>query len=301
MQSIKNKIKHCKETPYVLLPNDAIIFFTFYDFLKYSRNRSFMFNGHFYEIYLFSTDRTRAEEKMMEAAFDSDPENKCFHVMQDEIVFRGFKNIQDVSFNPFVYINEDNPERDIMKMSRAILSPFFKKSDIESKSMRQHCPVLNAIIAYFYFYTAPRLRTFRSVKDFFVFYNNNESDINEKTHVDLLFENVKEKASSDSFALRQYNTYKMYPLNKRRSIAANVCAFLSEFDISKTDKMTETNTLPLEEILYSESSIVKPKKVLVADIDKETYPCLNSVFLHVVNSELEKRIDLERKNKNEKN
>ena len=149
-------------------------------------------------------------------------------------------------YNPFRYIHSD---KDIEVLVTTLISnttppdrqggdPFWEKSETA---------LLVALIAYLWHYTAKECQNFSSVMRLMRAADVDENDSSSKSALDQIFEMVEE-SDPDSFAVKQYKTFKMGAGKTLKSILISCAVRLQAFDLLDVALLTDTDDIDLDSI-----------------------------------------------------
>ena len=149
-------------------------------------------------------------------------------------------------YNPFRYIHSD---KDIEVLVTTLISnttppdrqggdPFWEKSETA---------LLVALIAFLYHYTKPECQNFSNVMTLMRAADINEYDSNDKSALDYIFEEVA-AAEPDSFAVKQYRTFKMGAGKTLKGILISCAVRLQAFDLEDVARLTDTDDIDLDSV-----------------------------------------------------
>lgn len=149
-------------------------------------------------------------------------------------------------YNPFNYIHSD---KDIEVLVNTLITntnppektggdPFWEKSETA---------LLLALIAYLYHYCEPQFRNFSNVMQLLRAAEINEQDDTAKSPLDYIFEQLEEE-DPDSFAYKQYRTFKMGAGKTLKSILISCAVRLQSFDLTDVADLTDTDDIDLDSI-----------------------------------------------------
>ena len=147
-------------------------------------------------------------------------------------------------YNPFNYIHSD---KDIEILVTTLISntnppdkqggdPFWEKSETA---------LLIALIAYLHHYTSKSNRNFSNVMRLMRAAEISEEDSSAKSPLDYIFDEV-EKFEPESFALKQYKTFKMGAGKTLKSILISCAVRLQAFDLLDVANLTDTDDINLD-------------------------------------------------------
>lgn len=164
-------------------------------------------------------------------------EIKCFNLTHME---------KGNHYNPFNYIHGD---KDIEILVTTLISnttppdkqggdPFWEKSETA---------LLIALIAYLYHYTAKDCQNFSGVMRLMRAANIDENDSSAKSPLDYIFEEV-EKYDPESFAVKQYKTFKMGAGKTLKGILISCAVRLQAFDLQDVATLTDTDDIDLDSV-----------------------------------------------------
>ena len=162
---------------------------------------------------------------------------KCFNLTRME---------KGNHYNPFNYIHSD---KDIEVLVTTLISnttppekhgsdPFWEKSETA---------LLVALIAYLYHYTEKDCQNFSSVMRLMRTADVDENDSSNKSPLDHIFEAVEEY-DPDSFAVKQYKTFKMGAGKTLKSILISCAVRLQAFDLVDVADLTDTDDIDLDSV-----------------------------------------------------
>lgn len=149
-------------------------------------------------------------------------------------------------YNPFNYIHSD---KDIEILVTTLISnttppdkqggdPFWEKSETA---------LLVALIAYLYHYTTKNCQNFSNVMRLMRAADINENDSSSKSPLDYIFEEV-EQYDPESFAVKQYKTFKMGAGKTLKGILISCAVRLQAFDLQDVATLTDTDDIDLDSI-----------------------------------------------------
>ena len=149
-------------------------------------------------------------------------------------------------YNPFNYIHSD---KDIEILVTTLISnttppdsksndPFWEKSETA---------LLLALIAYLHHYATKECQNFASVMELMRSAQVTENDSDDKSPLDYLFDDVKE-AEPDSFAVKQYQTFRMGAGRTLKSILISCAVRLQAFDLLDVARLTGTDDIDLDSV-----------------------------------------------------
>ena len=149
-------------------------------------------------------------------------------------------------YNPFNYIHSD---KDIEVLVTTLISnttppdkqggdPFWEKSETA---------LLVALIAYLYHYTTKNCQNFSNVMRLMRAADINENDSSARSPLDCIFEEV-EKYDPESFAVKQYKTFKMGAGKTLKGILISCAVRLQAFDLEDVANLTDTDDIDLDSI-----------------------------------------------------
>ena len=149
-------------------------------------------------------------------------------------------------YNPFNYIHSD---QDIEILVTTLISnttppdkkggdPFWEKSETA---------LLVALIAYLYHYTNKASQNFSNVMRLMRAADIDENDSAAKSALDYLFDDI-EKEDPDSFAVKQYKTFKMGAGKTLKGILISCAVRLQAFDLKDVADLTDTDDIDLDSV-----------------------------------------------------
>ncbi len=149
-------------------------------------------------------------------------------------------------YNPFNYVHSD---KDIATMVTTLISnttppdqkggdPFWEKSEVA---------LLQALIAYLYHYSNKEDQNFSSVMYLLHLAEVDEENPGLESPLDTLFREVEEK-DPNSFAIKQYKTFKLGAGKTLKSILISVSVRLGAFALDDVAKLTDTDDIDLDSI-----------------------------------------------------
>ena len=149
-------------------------------------------------------------------------------------------------YNPFNYIHND---KDIEILVTTLISntnppdkqggdPFWEKSETA---------LLIALIAYLHHYTSKSNQNFSNVMRLMRAAEISEEDSSAKSPLDYIFDEV-EKFEPESFALKQYKTFKMGAGKTLKSILISCAVRLQAFDLLDVANLTDTDDINLDAV-----------------------------------------------------
>lgn len=149
-------------------------------------------------------------------------------------------------YNPFNYIHGD---KDVEILVTTLISntnppektggdPFWEKSETA---------LLVALIAYLHHYCSKSMQNFSNVMKLMRAAEINEEDSSDKSPLDYIFEEV-EKKDPNSFAVKQYKTFKMGAGKTLKSILISCAVRLQAFDLEDVAHLTDTDDIDLDSV-----------------------------------------------------
>lgn len=149
-------------------------------------------------------------------------------------------------YNPFQYIEND---QDIEILVNTLIKnttppdqkggdPFWEKSETA---------LLVALIAFLFHYTKKECQCFTNVMRLLRAAEVDENDSNAKSQLDRMFEDIEERYT-DSFAAKQYRTFKMGAGKTLKSILISCAVRLQAFDLAPVAALTNTDDLDLDSV-----------------------------------------------------
>ena len=149
-------------------------------------------------------------------------------------------------YNPFAYIHSD---KDIEVLVTTLIAnttpadrkggdPFWEKTEVT---------LLVALIAYLHHYTSKSCQNFSNVMKLIRCANPREDREDIKSDLDQMFEMIKEK-DPDSFAVKQYQTFKQGAGKTLKSILISVATRLQAFDLADVANLTDTDDIDLDSV-----------------------------------------------------
>ena len=149
-------------------------------------------------------------------------------------------------YNPFAYIHSD---KDIEVLVTTLISnttppnkqggdPFWEKSETA---------LLVALIAYLYHYTKKADQNFSNVMRLMRQADVNENDSSSQSPLDYLFEEIESK-DPESFAVKQYKTFKMGAGKTLKGILISCAVRLQAFDLEDVARLTDTDDIELDTV-----------------------------------------------------
>lgn len=149
-------------------------------------------------------------------------------------------------YNPFNYIAGD---KDIEILVTTLISnttppdknggdPFWEKSETA---------LLVALIAYLYHYCDKKLQNFSNVMKLMRHADIDENDSSSKSDLDKIFDLV-ESEDPNSFAVKQYKTFKMGAGKTLKGILISCAVRLQAFDLEDVANLTDTDDIDLDSV-----------------------------------------------------
>lgn len=149
-------------------------------------------------------------------------------------------------YNPFAYIHSD---KDVEVLVTTLIDnttppdkkggdPFWEKSETA---------LLVALIAYLYHYTSKSCQNFSNVMKLIRCANPREDREDVQSDLDKMFLQIQEQ-DPDSFAVKQYRTFKQGAGKTLKSILISVATRLQAFDLSDVADLTDTDDIDLDSI-----------------------------------------------------
>lgn len=149
-------------------------------------------------------------------------------------------------YNPFNYIHSD---KDIEVLVTTLITnttppdaqkgePFWEKSETA---------LLVALIAYLHHYTYPSQQNFSNVMRLMRAAEISEEDSSQSSTLDNIFEQI-EQLEPESFAVKQYKTFKMGAGRTLKSILISCAVRLQAFDLRDVANLTDTDDINLDAV-----------------------------------------------------
>lgn len=169
---------------------------------------------------------------------------KCFNLDHME---------QGNHYNPFCYIRDD---QDVEILVNTLIQnttppesksgdPFWEKSETA---------LLVALVAYLYHYAEKSKQTFTNVMKLLRMADVDENNTSALSQLDYLFQNA-EKKDPNSFAVKQYKTFKMGAGKTLKSILISCAVRLQKFDLEPVARLTSQDDLDLDSVGDEKSAL----------------------------------------------
>ncbi len=149
-------------------------------------------------------------------------------------------------YNPFNYIHSDNDIEILVNTLIANTTPP-EKSGGDPFWEKSETALLVALIAYLFHYTNKASQSFSSVMKLMRAADINENDSSAKSPLDYMFEEIEEK-DPESFAVKQYKTFKMGAGKTLKGILISCAVRLQQFDLAEVANLTDTDDLDLDSL-----------------------------------------------------
>lgn len=179
-------------------------------------------------------------------------------------------------YNPFAYIHSTH---DVIRMAGSLA---FQKDMVSSKDpFWDHAAFLLycAVIAYLAFECPERMRTIKNMMSLILMCrvgNKGEKD----NDLDKIMQRLKAK-KPESFAVRQYDKFRMSPDRTTQSILITANSKLVAFDFPELNIMTATDDIHLAKIGQKKTAVF----VVVSDTDR-SMDCISNLFFDQALQEL---------------
>ena len=149
-------------------------------------------------------------------------------------------------YNPFHYIHSD---KDVEILVTTLISnttppdksggdPFWEKSETA---------LLVALIAYLYHYCDEEMQNFSSVMKLMRAADIDENDSSQKSQLDYIFDGI-ENEDPNSFAVKQYKTFKMGAGKTLKGILISCAVRLQAFDLEDVATLTDSDDIELDNV-----------------------------------------------------
>lgn len=151
-------------------------------------------------------------------------------------------------YNPFHYIHK---ESDIFKLINQLIKSTNPKESSGSSDPfweKSEQLLLESCMLYLWYMCPKEEQNFKSVMDLIRIADASEEDENQKSRLDILFENLAKEKGETFLPVRQYNIYKKASGKTAKSILISVGARLQTFNLPEVENITITDTLHLDEI-----------------------------------------------------
>lgn len=156
-------------------------------------------------------------------------------------------------YNPFNYIHSN---KDVEILVSTLIKnttppdqhagdPFWEKSETA---------LLVSIISYLYNYTDKDQQTFTNVMNLLRAAEIKEEDATSKSPLDYIFDNIEEN-DPESFAVKQYKTFKMGAGKTLKSILISAAVRLQAFDLIDVEELTNTDDIDLDSLGDEKSAL----------------------------------------------
>ena len=162
---------------------------------------------------------------------------KCFNLTHMD---------QGNHYNPFRYIHSDKDIEVLVTTLITNTTPPDKKSGDPFWEAAETALLLS-LIAYLWHYCVPEQQNFSSVMALMRMADVNENDDQQKSPLDNMFDELA-SIEPESFALKQYKTFKMGSGRTLKSILISCAVRLQSFDLTDVENMTNTDDIDLDRI-----------------------------------------------------
>ena len=168
---------------------------------------------------------------------------------------------KSMHYNPFAYLRS---EKDILKLVNTIIVNTKGEGQQSGEDFWVKAEKLyyTALIAYIWYEAPEEEQNFAMLIDMIDASEAREDDENFKNAVDLLFDELEEKAPNH-FAVRQYKKYKLAAGKTAKSILISCGARLAPFDIKELRDLMEYDDLELDTLGEKKTALF----VIISDTD----------------------------------
>lgn len=149
-------------------------------------------------------------------------------------------------YNPFNYIRSDEDIESLVNTLIAVTIPPEEQKDDPFWEKAEKA-LLMAVTAYIHYYTAPSQQTFSNIMRLLRAGETDEDDPSMRSALDTIFEQIEE-LEPESFAVRQYKTFKMATERALKRIIISCLMRLMTFDLKDVADMTGTDDIGLDTI-----------------------------------------------------
>ena len=151
---------------------------------------------------------------------------------------------KSMHYNPFVYIH---CEKDILKLVNIIIENTKGEGDKSGEDfwVKSERLLYQAYIGYIWYEAPEEVKNIITLLEMINASETREDDENFKNAVDLMFEELAEKAP-DHFAVKQYRKYKLAAGKTAKSILISCGARLAPFDIAELRELMSYDELELD-------------------------------------------------------
>ncbi len=152
-------------------------------------------------------------------------------------------------YNPFAYIRKNHAEEDILKLVDTLILNTKGEGDKSGEDfwVKAEKLLYQAYIAYIYYELPEEEQNFISLLDMIGMSEVREEDETFQNDIDIMFEMLEEE-KPDSFAVKQYKTYKLAAGKTAKSILISCGARLAPFNIKALRDITEYDEMELDKI-----------------------------------------------------
>ncbi len=200
-------------------------------------------------------------------------------------VFNTINFKKSMHYNPFAYINS---EKDILKIVTALIA----NTKGEGKSgddfwVKAETLLYCALIGYLWYEAPDEERNFSTLITMINSMEVREEDETFKNAVDLMFEELEEKAP-EHFAVRQYKKYKLAAGKTAKSVLISCAARLAPFDIAEVREITMYDELELDKIGDRKTALF----LIMSDTDASFNFLISMAYTQLFNLLCEKADDV---------
>lgn len=155
-------------------------------------------------------------------------------------------------YNPFRYIHSD---KDIeILVNTLITNTTPPESHGEAFWEKCETALLVACIAYLYHYSPKKNQNFSTVMKLLRAADIDENDSSTESPLDHIFREVEER-DPDSFAVKQYKTFKMGAGKTLKGILISVAVRLQQFDLQEVMDLTDTDDIDLTSFIHHKTAL----------------------------------------------
>ena len=183
---------------------------------------------------------------------------------------------KSMHYNPFVYIH---CEKDILKLVNIIIENTKGEGDKSGEDfwVKSERLLYQAYIGYIWYEAPEEEKNIITLLEMINASETREDDENFKNAVDLMFEELAEKAP-DHFAVKQYRKYKLAAGKTAKSILISCGARLAPFDIAELRELMSYDELELDTLGDSKTALFIITSDTYSTFDFVTGLCCSQMF-----------------------
>lgn len=159
-------------------------------------------------------------------------------------------------YNPFCYFYK---KEDVF----SFVADFVKNTNLKVDNGISHLTdynivethLLEALFLYVWLKCPKEEQNLKSVIDLLLLGNPSDLDKNQKSRLDILFEEMEGRKGEYYLPVQQYNLYKEKAGKKANGILVSVAVRLSVFQLKEIEKLTMEDTLHLEELTKKKTAV----------------------------------------------